>query len=344
MKTPGGTCIGIEEIFSKITVEPQKKELSPFHKKKKRAIVIAGPTACGKSTLAIRLAQILGGEIISADSMQVYQGMDIGTAKVSKEERLLIPHHLIDICSIQESFNVVQFYEKGRQALVEIFERDNVPIIVGGSGFYIHTLIYGPPHGPPSIPELRKKLEEEIEKKGADFFYEKLFALDPLYATSITQNDKQKIARALEIMQLTQKRVSDFSWKERSATENYDFCCWFIYYPKIKLYPRIEKRCEAMLAAGFIDEVRALEIQGLRNNPTASSAIGYKQVLDFLKTSQTPKDYDHLVKVFKQASRRYAKRQFTWFKEEPLFPWVDIDKHEPEAVLDMIQKNFESLL
>ncbi len=159
----------------------------------------------------MNLAQAIDGEIISADSMQVYKGMDIGTAKALPEERLLVPHHLIDIRQIHESFNVVDFYYEARQACQQIFDRGNVPIVVGGSGFYLHTLLYGPPSGPPSVPELRLSLEEEMERLGSEILFERLHQLDPQYAKTITKNDKQKIVRALEIMALTNKKVSKLS-------------------------------------------------------------------------------------------------------------------------------------
>ncbi len=342
----GGISLETEEvkrIILNFALEVQKQIPSNFQRKKKRVIVLAGPTCCGKSALAMQLAQAMDGEIISADSMQVYRGMDIGTAKASQEERLLIPHHLIDIREIQESFNVVDFYYEARQACQQILDRGNVPIVAGGSGFYLHTLLYGPPSGPPSVPELRRSLEEEMERLGSDVLYQRLAQFDPLYAKTITKNDKQKIIRALEIITLTHKKVSKLSWKGRRKPQNYDFHCWFLYRPKEKLYERIDKRCEDMLDQGFLDEVKQLDQQGLRQNSSASQAIGYRQVLDFLLTMQTSTDYEQFVKSFKQATRHYAKRQFTWFRKEPLFRWLDVDMHDPEVVFDIIKKDYESL-
>lgn len=333
----------VKRIILNFALEIQKQIPSNLQRKKKRVIVIAGPTCCGKSALAMNLAQAMDGEIISADSMQVYRGMDIGTAKATKEERLLIPHHLIDIRNIQENFNVVDFYYEARQACQQILDHGNVPIVAGGSGFYLHTLLYGPPSGPPSVPEVRKSLEEEIERLGSDVLYDRLNQLDPQYAKTITKNDKQKIVRALEIIMLTNKKVSKLSWKGRRRPQNYDFRCWFLHRPKDKLYERIDQRCDKMLQDGFIDEVRSLEQQGLRQNSSASQAIGYRQALDFLQTNQTPADYEKFVQSFKQATRHYAKRQFTWFRKEPLFRWLDVDMHDPEVVFDIIMKDYESL-
>jgi tRNA dimethylallyltransferase len=340
----GGISVETEEvkrIILNFALEVQKQ--IPFNfQKKKRIIVIAGPTCCGKSALAMNLAQAMDGEIISADSMQVYRGMDIGTAKATLSERLLVPHHLIDIRDIQESFNVVDFYYEARQACQKILDRGDVPIVAGGSGFYLHTLLYGPPSGPPSVPELRKSLEEEIDRLGSDVLYERLNQLDPQYAKTITKNDKQKIVRSLEIIMLTNKKVSQLSWKGRRKPQNYDFRCWFLHRPKEKLYERIDKRCDKMLAEGFLEEVRQLQ-QSLKQNSSASQAIGYRQALDFLQTNQTAADYQQFVSAFKQATRHYAKRQFTWFRKEPLFRWLDVDMHDPEIVFDMIMKDYESL-
>lgn len=333
----------IKRIVLNFALQVQKKFPSNFQKNKKRIIVIAGPTCCGKSALALNLAQTMDGEIISADSMQVYRGMDIGTAKATKEERLFVPHHLIDIRDIQESFNVVDFYYEARQACQKILDQGNVPIIAGGSGFYLHALLYGPPSGPPSVPEVRKSFEDEIERLGSEILYERLSQLDPQYAKTITKNDKQKIVRALEIMMLTNKKVSKLSWKGRRKPQNYDFRCWFLHRPKEKLYERIDKRCDKMLEEGFMDEVRHLDSLGIRGNSSASQAIGYRQALNFLKTEQTASQYQEFIRSFKQATRHYAKRQFTWFRKEPLFRWLDVDMHDPEVVFDMILKDYELL-
>ncbi len=342
----GETSVETEEvkrIILNFALEVQKQIPSNFQKRKKRVIVISGPTCCGKSALAMNLAQAMDGEIISADSMQVYRRMDIGTAKATKEERLLVPHHLIDIRDIQDSFNVVDFYYEARQAIQRILDEGNVPIVAGGSGFYLHALLYGPPSGPPSVPELRKSLEEEIECVGSDVLYERLCQLDPQYAKTITKNDKQKIVRALEIIMLTNKKVSKLSWKGRRKPQNYDFRCWFLHRPKEKLYERIDRRCDKMLDEGFLEEVRRLDLEGIRQNSSASQAIGYRQALDYLLTEQSAVHYDQFIKSFKQATRHYAKRQFTWFRKEPVIRWLDVDMHDPEVVFDMIMKDYELL-
>lgn len=332
----------IERIFINYAIETQRKSLYPQHSRRKRVIVLAGPTACGKSALAMMLAEAIGGEIISADSMQVYRGMDIGTAKPSKDELEQVSHHLIDIRDVTESFNVVDFYYEARHACQLIHSRDNIPIVVGGSGFYLRSLLFGPPDGPPSVPEMRKSLEIELSVLGSEALYERLKQLDIEYANTITIHDKQKIVRALEIIALTGKKVSELSWKARKKPLNYDFRCWFLQRPRENLYRRIEKRCEKMLDQGLVTEVIELQKKGLCLNQSASQAIGYRQTLDFLKTSQTRDDYRHYLEVFKQASRNYAKRQLTWFRQEPLFQGLDLDLHDPETAVDIIMQDYEN--
>lgn len=330
----------LELLFLAGIVEKEQLEPLALKKKKKKAIVLAGPTACGKSEMAFMLAKMIKGEIISADSIQVYKGMDIGTAKVSKEKRLEVPHHLIDIREVSESFNVVDFYYEASRVCQHILDRGDVPIIAGGSGFYIHALLYGPPSGPPSVPEVREKIQRELQKVGSELMYEKLKILDPCYASTITIHDQQKIVRALEIIELTGQRVSHYSWSTLSE-EPYDFRCWFLNRPRSTLYKRIEKRCDKMLARGLLEEVAQLEKKGLRLNPSASQAIGYRQSLDFLATPQTKEDWLRFVEEFKKASRHYVKRQLTWFRnKEHLFRWLDLDRHDPETALNMIVNDF----
>lgn len=328
------------QLFATRFTLPQKQK-SILRSKKKKIIVIAGPTAVGKSQLSLIIAKAIGGEIISADSMQVYRGMDIGTAKASLFEREKVHHHLIDSRDLDEVFNVVEYYHEASQAIKEILDKGGVPIIVGGTGFYIHSLIYGPPSGPPSDPHLRKSLEQEMESKGAQIMFDKLKELDPDYALSITQRDRHKIIRALEIISLTQQKVSDLSVVSSENADLYDFRCWFVYMPKETLYPRIEMRCDKMIAEGFVEEVKRLEKEGLSKNSTASQAIGYRQCLEYLSSAQSQDDWDRFIQMFKQASRRYAKRQFTWFRKEPLFRWLNIEHMSMQNTAEMIIQDYE---
>ena len=333
----------IEKIFVGFAIEAQKQIPASFEKNRKKVIVLAGPTACGKTEFAITLANAIGGEIVSADSMQVFRNMDLGTAKATPQQREIVPHHLIDIRDIHESFNVVDFYFEGRLACNQILERENVPIVTGGSGFYLHSLIYGPPSGPPSIPEVRKAIEDRMEQLGADHLFEELRQQDPQYAATITKKDKQKIVRALEIMTISGKKVSKLAWKNKKHPQTYDFRCWFLYRPKESIYKRIDQRCEQMLEQGFINEVDRLLTEGdILTNTSAAQAIGYRQAIEYLQSPRDKSDYEHFVKSFKQASRNYAKRQYTWFRREPLFRWVDMDLVAPDAIMKMIEEDYEA--
>lgn len=326
-------------------VELPEKEKQAYVEGLKKAIIISGPTATGKTDLSIVLAKALGGEIVSADSMQVYREMDIGTAKATVNQRKGIPHHLIDIKDLSDSFNVVQFYEESLRLLENIFARDRVPIIVGGTGFYIHTLLYGPPLGPPANQHVRKKLEEDMDKFGSEPLYRKLLEYDPVYAKKITFNDRHKIIRALEIITLTNKKVSDFfRSSDAQFHPEYNFRCWFTYYPKSILYPRIEERCEKMIEQGFLEEVENLKAKGLEKNLSASQAIGYRQALDYLKTEKTASDFDEFLLAFKRASKRYAKRQFTWFRKEPIFRWLNLEVCDKAQAAELILHDFENAL
>lgn len=330
----------VETTFIKLCQEIQKKIPHEIQKRRKKVLIIAGPTCVGKSELALELAKKIGGEIVSCDSMQVYRGMNIGTAKPSLEERLEVPHHLIDTRELHEDFNVVAFYREASLACQQIHERKNIPILVGGSGFYIHSFLYGPPEGPPPDRELRKKLEGEIESAGSEKMYERLESLDPEYAKTITPHDKHKIVRALEIIETSNKKVSSLSWNRRYSSK-WDARCWFFSRPRESLYYRINKRCEKMLEQGFIQEIEELLQKGLKENRTASQSIGYRQGLDYLQSKKAKEDYAQFLEAFKKATRHYAKRQITWFKKEPLFHWLDLDLHDPETILDIIISDFE---
>ena len=317
------------------------KEKDPLKAQKKRVLVIAGPTASGKTKLSLSLAKAIGGEIISADSCQVYRGMDIGTAKATSEERAFVPHHLIDICEITELFNVAQFAERANQEIEGVIARKNVPIIVGGSGFYVHALLYGPPMGPPSDKAVRENLENQMEKLGPELLYQKLQNLDPEYAATISDKDRHKIVRALEIMSLSGQRVSDFPTPRSLSERDYDFRCWFIYPNREPLYSRIELRCDEMLESGFLDEVRKLIDLGLCSNTSAAQAIGYRQAIEFLNSSQSRADFESFKSKFKKATRHFAKRQFTWFRKEPLFRWLNTSENSEERIKELILQDFE---
>ncbi|MBM3199247.1 MAG: tRNA (adenosine(37)-N6)-dimethylallyltransferase MiaA [Chlamydiae bacterium] len=309
---------------------------------KKRVLVLSGPTAVGKTALSLQIAKAIGGEIISADSMQVYKGMDIGTAKPSIVEQQEVPHHLLDIRNVRESFNVVDFWKEASEAVEEVFARGHIPILVGGTGFYLHAFLYGPPGGPPSDAGLRRQLEETLEQQGSAFLFAELSRLDPEYARSVSLRDTHKVIRALEIIALSGKKVSSFA--KQTNRQPYEARCWFLYRPKEILYERIHERCDEMIRQGFLYEVEALHKEGLADNPCTSMAIGYRQALEFLSSPRSHEDMEHFVYCFKQASRRYAKRQFTWFRKEPLFRWLDLEETQMERALEIILQDFEKPL
>lgn len=307
-----------------------------------RVIVISGPTAVGKTSLSLKLAEALSGEIISADSMQVYRGMDIGSAKPTVQEQRRIPHHMVDVREISDPINVAEYCEEALSAIRSVIARSKVPIVVGGSGFYLDALIHGAPTGPGGDPFIRAHLESEMDRLGTEPLYERVKQLDPEYAQTITHGDRQKIVRALEIMILTQGKVSQMKRHGKSPLKDFSFHCYFFHRERQVLYERINERCEQMLEIGLVEEVVRLMNDGLLENPSAMQAIGYRQTLEFLKSSQSPLDYQLFCEKFKQASRQYAKRQITWFRKQPIFQWIDLDLYDEALVLEKIAEDYYS--
>ncbi len=302
-------------------------------------IVLSGPTAVGKSALSLELALRLNGEVVSADSMQVYKGMDIGTAKLSMQQRRGVPHHLIDVCDLQTAFNVVHYFRHCMNACQDIIDRGKVPIVVGGTGFYIRSFLYGPPKGPPASSTLRAALLLRLEKEGAECLWKEVCDRDPLYAKTITCRDKNKLIRGLEIMSLTKRRVSDFA-VPTTPQKKFNFRCWFLYHPRSALYKHINTRCEEMVQAGLCEEVKELLQRGLQDNMSACQAIGYRQCIEYLSSSQTWQDWEQFIEQFKTASRRLAKRQCTWFRKQPLFQWIDKDCFSMEQIKEKVVEDY----
>jgi tRNA dimethylallyltransferase len=305
---------------------------------RKKVVILSGPTGVGKTAFSIKLAKALNGEIISADSMQVYKGMDIGTAKASHSELKEVPHHLIDILDVKQKYNVVDFYHDAMAALSDICHKGKVPIVVGGTGFYIRALLKGPPPGPPSKPELRAKLEEQLDRIGVESMYDSLYDLDPTYASTISNNDKQKILRALEIIAVTGLNVSSLPLQKEPEEDVYDFLCYFLYRPKPELHQRVQIRSESMLDAGFMEEIERLVKGGLLENSSAKEAIGYRQGIEYLDSPRSLEDYRHFKEKFIIASKKYIKRQFTWFKKEPEFSWIDLSAVSEDELISQILK------
>lgn len=279
----------------------------------KKALLIFGPTASGKSALAIALARRFGGEIISADSMQIYRGMDIGTAKATRAERAEIPHHCIDICDIYTSFSVPQYREVATRAIDDICARGRLPIVCGGTGLYFDALLYEPSYGDVAAdPAVREQLHARYVTEGGEALHGFLASIDPAAAARIHKNDEKRLTRALEIYTLTGKAPSEAM--RRTKTADTDFLSFFLNFEdRRQLYLACDRRADAMIAEGLVEEVRGLLSRGLAETPTASQAIGYKELCDYIAGEQSLSEAAELIR---KRTRGYAKRQITWFSKQ----------------------------
>lgn len=289
----------------------------------KEVIVIAGPTASGKTSLSIELAKLLDGEIISADSMQVYKYMDVGTAKPSIEEMQGIKHYLIDELLPDEEFNVVKFKELAEKYIEVILERGKQPIIVGGTGLYISSLINNINFSETKSDwELREQLGREAEENGPVYIHDKLRLVDPVSAANIHPNNVKRVIRALEVYYQTQRPMSYHNEKSREIPPKYKFVLLGLTMDREKLYDRINKRVDIMLENGLIEEVGRLVEMGYADSITSMQGIGYKEILSHLRNEIS---LEEAVETVKRESRRYAKRQITWFKRIKEIKWFSID-------------------
>jgi len=287
---------------------------------KQKLLVIIGPTAVGKTNLSIEMAKQYNGEIISGDSMQIYRGMDIGTAKITKEEMQGIPHHLIDIKEPEENFSVAEFQLLVRAKIIEIAKRGKLPIIVGGTGLYIQSVIYDYQFSDvPGDEAFRLELEERVKRIGNDALYKELQAVDPESAAQIHPNNVRRVIRALEIFHLTGKTMQEYQRKQQPDLM-YETALVGLTMDREKLYERINLRVDIMVKQGLLDEVKSLYNQGLRDCQSIQ-AIGYKEIYDYLDEKVT---WDVAVEQLKQNSRRYAKRQLTWFRNKMNVKWFDM--------------------
>jgi tRNA dimethylallyltransferase len=287
---------------------------------KEKLAVLIGPTAVGKTKMSIELAKRLNGEIISGDSMQIYRGMDIGTAKIKKEEMESIPHYLIDIKDPDETFSVAEFQELVRKKISEISSRGKLPIIVGGTGLYIQSVIYDYQFSDaPSDDEFRKKLEQEAALKGNDALFHKLMKIDPESAEKIHPNNIRRVIRALEIYYCTGKTMSEYQ-KKQVHELLYHTVIVGLTMDRDRLYERINKRVDMMIAEGLVEEVERFWRAGLRDCQSIQ-AIGYKELYDYFDGRIS---FEEAVENLKQNSRRYAKRQLTWFRNKMNVKWFDM--------------------
>lgn len=289
---------------------------------RKPLIILAGPTAVGKTSLSIRLAKETGGEIISADSMQVYRHMDIGSAKITKEEMEGVPHYLVDVLEPEEEFNVVRFQQMAKEAAERIWEKGKIPLVVGGTGFYIQALLYDIDFTENDGDEsYRRQLEQKAsDEEGASELYEMLKAVDLKAAQEIHPRNLKRIVRALEFYHQTGKKISEHNETQRQKMSPYNYAYFVLTDERGRLYERIDRRVDLMMEQGLLDEVRYLKKRGVRKDSTAMQGLGYKELYAYLD-GEYP--LDEAVRIIKRDTRHFAKRQLTWFKRERDVIWAD---------------------
>lgn len=307
---------------------------------KRPLIILAGPTAVGKTALSVRLAKAAGAEIISADSMQVYKGMDIGSAKIRPEETEGVPHYLVDVLEPEEEFNVVRFQQMALEAAEKIYARGRIPLIVGGTGFYIQALLYDidftENDGDTAI---RRSLEQTAAEKGGEYLHELLQKADPEAALQIHPNNVKRILRALEFYQQTGKKISEHNQQERAKESPYNFAYFVLNDERSRLYERIDRRVDLMMEQGLLDEVRSLKERGVKKESTAMQGLGYKELYSFLDGEIS---LEEAVRIIKRDTRHFAKRQITWFKRERDVIWADRSVIGSEdAVLDFMLRELK---
>ena len=290
-------------------------------KEKPMLIVVAGPTASGKSAAAVELARMIDGEIISADSMQVYRYMDIGSAKITKEEMMGIPHYLIDVADPTEDYDVVRYAREAKAALSDIISRGKVPILCGGTGFYIQAVTRDIDFSETgSLPEYREELAAYAAQHGNAALHERLRDIDPVSYETIHPNNLKRVIRALEYYKETGMTISAHDEAERQRETPYDLHFFVLNDDRAVLYDRIDKRVDFMMAEGLYDEVMYLRQMGLTRDMVSMQGLGYKEMLDCMDGKY---DLDEAVRILKRDSRHYAKRQITWFKRERNTIWID---------------------
>jgi tRNA dimethylallyltransferase len=305
----------------------------------KPVLIIAGPTAVGKTDASVLLARERGAEIVSADSMQIYRGMDIGTAKPTKEQRALVYHHMIDIVDPAQPYSVGDYYRDARAVIDGILSSGGVPMVVGGTGLYIRALMRGLFHGPPADIELRERLLQKEAEEGEGSLYSDLARLDPEAALKIHPNDLRRTVRALEVYYLRDRKISEIQREHAFKDKPYRFRLLFIVRGRSELYPRIEQRVDRMITDGLEDEVKGLMEKGYGEDLISMQGLGYKHFIDFFRGRTSREE---AIALLKRDTKRYAKRQFTWFRREPEAVWVDVTGlAEPGEIAARIKKNIE---
>nr|WP_233120107.1 tRNA (adenosine(37)-N6)-dimethylallyltransferase MiaA [Tissierella creatinophila] len=309
-----------------------------MNKMKEKLCVITGPTGIGKTNLSLELAKSLNGEIISADSMQIYKYMDIGTAKISPLEMGNVPHHLVDLIYPNEDFTVSDFKSKCKKIITEINQRKKLPIIVGGTGLYINSLVYDLNFTEVAFdPIIRDKYENLANEEGLKYLHKLLEDVDFVSSERISVNDKKRIIRALEIYDLTGKTMSDYNKDFRKENKDYNLVIIGLNMDRLKLYDRINKRVDIMIEQGLVEEVKLLLNIGYDPNSVALQGIGYKEIILYLDGRLT---LEESIDLIKQKSRNYAKRQLTWFRRDSRIKWINVDEFEDFNLLKNFTQNY----
>lgn len=306
---------------------------------KKPLIILTGPTAVGKTKASIALAKAINGEIISADSMQVYKYMDIGSAKIRPDEMQDVKHYLIDELEPHEEFHVVKFQEMAKQAIEDIYAKNKIPIVVGGTGFYIQALLYDIDFTESDEDTTyRQELESLAKENGAEYLHELLKKVDPTSANTIHANNVKRVIRALEFYKQTGKKISEHNERERQKESPYEFCYFVLNDDREHLYNRINQRIDQMLEEGLIDEVKGLKDKGYTKDMVSMQGLGYKEILNYLNGECT---LEEAIYTLKRDTRHFAKRQLTWFRRERDVIWIPKDEfaYNENAILQtMLEK------
>lgn len=308
---------------------------------KKPLIILTGPTAVGKTKASIGLAKAIGGEIISADSMQVYRHMDIGSAKITKEEMADVPHYLIDILEPEEEFHVVRFQQMAKAAMTDIYSRGKIPIIVGGTGFYIQALLYDIDFTENEGDSVyREKLEALAKEKGAAYLHGQLAMVDPKSAEEIHANNIKRVIRALEFYHQAGQKISEHNERERQKESPYQFCYFVLNDRRECLYERIDQRVDQMIRNGLVQEVQTLKERGCTKQMVSMQGLGYKEIFSYLEGDCS---LEEAVYIIKRDTRHFAKRQLTWFKRERDVIWVRKDElnYDDEKLLQSLLESIK---
>jgi tRNA dimethylallyltransferase len=306
-------------------------------------LIVAGPTATGKSDSAVELALRMNGEVISADSMQVYRGMDIGSAKVTVEEMRGVPHHLIDCADPSENWNVVRFQKEARRAVQDIASRGRLPILCGGTGFYIQALLYDIDFTQmDENTPLRDRLSALAAEKGPEAVHALLAKKDPASAAAIHPNNLKRVIRAIEFMEESGGSIAAHNLQQRERESAYRSVFFVLTMDRARLYERIDRRVDIMMERGLVEEVARLRAMEIQRDSTSMQGIGYKQVYGYLDGEY---DLEEAVRLIKRDTRHFAKRQLTWFKREKDVIWTDLDRFENrQQMWDHMQTTAENII